>query len=117
MPTEREDAMEQSLHHSDRLFHGKIDDFEEACTAKINQYRQESDWISADQHVIPDYAMQRLWKIEKYISALERCKQEYREARFQMERALIARWSASEKEIPQALAEALCDGDFSRLVL
>jgi hypothetical protein len=109
--------MEQSMNHSDRLFHGKIDDFEDVCRALIHQYRQESDWINANQNMLPAFAMQRLWKIEKYIRAIEQCQQEYHEALFKMEEAFIALWGASHEEIPQKLAQALRDGDYSRVAL
>jgi hypothetical protein len=111
-------AMKDTVNHSTRLFNGEIDTFLEACRAMIGQYRQEAHWIATTyKAVAPEDAAKRLADMERFIAAVYQCRQEYVEALRQMEQMLCDRWSANEAEIPQMLAEALHDGDYSRLAL
>jgi hypothetical protein len=103
---------------SNRLFHGEIDNFHAAAREMIAQYREEAQWIRTTyQHVDPQDAAKGLAEMDRYIAAVEQCRQEYDEALSAMERTLIARWQASPDEIPAMLAEALATGNYSRLAM
>jgi hypothetical protein len=110
--------MKETVNHSNRLYHGEIDNFHEACRAMIGQYRHEAQWIATKYMAVDrEDAVKGLAEIEGYIKAIEQCRQEYADALRQMEQGLCDRWSASEAETVQMLAEALRDGDYSRLAL
>jgi hypothetical protein len=111
-------AMKDTVNHSHRLFTGEIDTFLEACRAMIGQYRQEAHWIATKYKAVdPDGAAKWLAEMERSIAAVYHCRREYVEALRQMEQMLCDRWHASEAKIPPMLAEALRDGDYSRLAM
>jgi hypothetical protein len=103
---------------SNRLYHGEITDFYAAMQAMIQQYREEQRWIRTKyQRVDPEDAAKGMAEMDRYITAVQRCRDEYAEALRAMERALTTRWAAEEDEIPQILADALTSGDYSRCAM
>jgi hypothetical protein len=110
--------MRECVNHSNRLYNGDVHDFHEACRAMIAQYRQERHWITTKyQPVDPEDAAKGLAEMDGYIADVEQCRKEYAAALRDMEQALIARWGASDHDIPVMLAEALSEGDYSKLAL